>query len=818
MRSLSRATARRRFPLAACALLALGLAPRSAGAFCRTASCPDGVTGTACTPSVKDCSGGVPIAWGSPCVSFWLQKDASSRIDLATAKQVFDAAFATWMDASCPGGGTPHIRIGYGGTVACNEHEYNQKTGNANAIIFRDDGWPYQGGGNTLALTTVTYNLDTGEIYDADMELNSAGTGFTTADTGVVFDLPSIVTHEAGHFLGIAHSAVSDSTMFPDYKPGSTTLRDLTADDVSAICAAYPPGGAIPSTCDTTPRHGFESDCYAGGSGDDGGCDGDTKTDGCCTVAPGAGGKRGSPSSGAVAIALGAAAAAARRRPRPPRPAGPAAAPPRAPGGGPPPGPPAGGGGARGAPPPPAARAPPPPHDEAGVTGGADPPGSARRGGDSAPSRPLLARTEAEVVAVAARCALAPAVAVDVEADGLFAFRPKLCTAQLAWEEGGRVVVAVVDALATRIDPLAPLLGELGPAKVLHDLTFDAKLLAESGAPLGRVRDTSVAARLLGHTATGLAALVSGELGIALDKRLQHHDWSRRPLAEAELGYLAEDVAHLLALDARLAERAAALDLCDEIADECAYKLACASAPPRDARPAYARIKGAADLDAVGRAVLRRLVEAREAAAAAADVPAFKVIGNEALLELARRRPRSTRALEAIRGAVAGRAGRHVPAWLTAIEVGIADGAIPAEDGALFERTREPRGAVALRRAREAQLATWRRAEAERRGVSEQAILPGHCAQEIVAVLLAADAGALAAAADGAIATTAPVADEPSLRARIAAVPGLGARRLERYGEALVALARTPAPPLGAASGAERDRAATPASERTEPA
>ena len=361
MRSLSRATARRRFPLAACALLALGLAPRSAGAFCRTASCPDGVTGTACTPSVKDCSGGVPIAWGSPCVSFWLQKDASSRIDLATAKQVFDAAFATWMDASCPGGGTPHIRIGYGGTVACNEHEYNQKTGNANAIIFRDDGWPYQGGGNTLALTTVTYNLDTGEIYDADMELNSAGTGFTTADTGVVFDLPSIVTHEAGHFLGIAHSAVSDSTMFPDYKPGSTTLRDLTADDVSAICAAYPPGGAIPSTCDTTPRHGFESDCYAGGSGDDGGCDGDTKTDGCCTVAPGAGGKRGSPSSGAVAIALGAAAHVAPPPPPPTTPAGPAAPkpphrrdPPPPPPGAPPRPPPRGGAGA----PPPAA--PPP--------------------------------------------------------------------------------------------------------------------------------------------------------------------------------------------------------------------------------------------------------------------------------------------------------------------------------------------------------------------------------------------------------------------------------------------------------------------------
>src|SRR5689334_23648589 len=49
------------------------------------------------------------------------------------------------------------------------KHEYNQNRGNTNLIVFRDDGWPYEGSSNTLALTTVTYNLDTGEIYDADM-------------------------------------------------------------------------------------------------------------------------------------------------------------------------------------------------------------------------------------------------------------------------------------------------------------------------------------------------------------------------------------------------------------------------------------------------------------------------------------------------------------------------------------------------------------------------------------------------------------------------------------------------------------------------
>jgi ribonuclease D len=387
-----------------------------------------------------------------------------------------------------------------------------------------------------------------------------------------------------------------------------------------------------------------------------------------------------------------------------------------------------------------------------------------------------VARTAAEVDRLAARAAASPRVAIDVEANGLFAFRPALCTAQLAFLDGGALAIAVIDTLVADVAPLRALLGPGGPVKVLHDLTFDARLLAEAGAPLGRVRDTSVAARLLGLPATGLSALLATELGVAHDKRFQQHDWSRRPLTAEHLAYLAGDVEHLFALDDRFEERAQALDLAAEIADECAYKLASAENPPRDGRPGYVRIKGAAALDAPGRAVLRRLAALREEAAEAADVPPFKVVGNDALLAIARRRPASLRDLDPIPGAASGRAASLGRAFLAAVEAGLGDGDVPEADRALFQPERPDRAVIARRRARETAVSAFRRAEAKRRGVDEQAVLPGHCAQDLVDALLAHEPGS------------------PELARAIAAIPGLGERRLARYGEAFAALAAAPAP------------------------
>ena len=140
-----------------------------------------------------------------------------------------------------------------------------------------------------------------------------------------------------------------------------------------------------------------------------------------------------------------------------------------------------------------------------------------------------LAVDEGALAAIVARASASARVAVDVESNGLHAYRPSLCTAQLAWGTGAATEIAIVDTLATPATPLAPLFTG-GVIAVLHDLTFDVRLLREHGVALGAVRDTSVAARLLGKPAQGLASLLAGELGITVDKALQHHDWAARPL------------------------------------------------------------------------------------------------------------------------------------------------------------------------------------------------------------------------------------------------------------------------------------------------
>jgi hypothetical protein len=90
------------------------------------------------------------------------------------------------------------------------------------------------------------------------------------------YDFDSIITHECGHFLGMAHTGDDRATMYASYTQGSTYKRILTSDDVSGLCSIYLPGGeravdpsATPDgsgevpedACDPTPRHGFSTQC-----------------------------------------------------------------------------------------------------------------------------------------------------------------------------------------------------------------------------------------------------------------------------------------------------------------------------------------------------------------------------------------------------------------------------------------------------------------------------------------------------------------------------------------------------------------------------
>lgn len=235
-------------------------------AYCRTSTTSTATNdGHVCMPPRPDDSGD-PIYWATPHITYSIQEDTTAGISLEEMRTATRAAFDAWMSADC-GGEPPRIEVTEADTAECALHEYNKELANANILFFVDQGWDSDAA--RLALTTVTFHATTGEIYDADMALNTDDWTFTTDGTGGLetVDLQSVLTHEAGHFLGLAHSTVPGATMMPTYSsPSQADLRTLSADDCAGICAIYPPA-PIADDCDATPRHGFSPLCAADQSG-----------------------------------------------------------------------------------------------------------------------------------------------------------------------------------------------------------------------------------------------------------------------------------------------------------------------------------------------------------------------------------------------------------------------------------------------------------------------------------------------------------------------------------------------------------------------
>ncbi len=265
---------RARATLAALAALLVLSGARTSHAFCRSTTVP---VASNFQPSLDRCwTEGVPLFWKNTCIGYSIHRLASKQVAYDAAANSMSLAFSKWTGASCPTDGTGTSRVSIDvrdlGPVDCGAVKYNAGYGNQNVIVFRDDTWNKNDSSNTLALTTVTFDKDTGEIFDADMEVNTFDHHVEVADPVPAggYDFASIVTHETGHFLGMAHSGDPYAVMYSQYRPGTTSLRYLTEDDVSGICTIYRPDGSravlgqkqtVGSSCDPVPRHGFVSEC-----------------------------------------------------------------------------------------------------------------------------------------------------------------------------------------------------------------------------------------------------------------------------------------------------------------------------------------------------------------------------------------------------------------------------------------------------------------------------------------------------------------------------------------------------------------------------
>lgn len=238
---------------------------------------------------------------------------------------------------------------------------------------------------------------------------------------------------------------------------------------------------------------------------------------------------------------------------------------------------------------------------------------------------------------------------VDTEADSFHHYREKVCLVQLT--AAGRH--ALVDPLAgVDLSPLSIPFAAASVRKILHGADYDVRLLSRDfGLTIVGLTDTSIAARLLGEPALGLAALLATHLNVTLDKAHQRADWSRRPLPEAMRDYAVEDTRHLEALAAILDEKLAALGRMSWAREEYERLEGVRWRERRadDPEP-FRRTKTAKGLDRAGLAVLREVWGWRDGVAQKRDRPAFKVLRDETLVALAKTPPGSIADLARVSG------------------------------------------------------------------------------------------------------------------------------------------------------------------------
>ncbi len=254
-----------------------------------------------------------------------------------------------------------------------------------------------------------------------------------------------------------------------------------------------------------------------------------------------------------------------------------------------------------------------------------------------------IIETTSDLTTFVEEIAASPFIAVDTEFMREKTFWPILCLVQVA-AHGGE---AIIDPLADGID-LAPLLNVLtnkNVVKVFHaarqDIEIFFRLLDEVPAPLF---DTQIAAMACGFgDQIGYEPLMRTLVNAKIDKGSRFTDWARRPLTDAQLTYALSDVTHLREAFPILREKLRKEDREHWVEEEMQALLneRLYYVDPEDAWRRL-RLRGVKPKEL---GPLMKLAEWREREAHERDVPRSRIIKDDAIYELARLQPKTTKDL-----------------------------------------------------------------------------------------------------------------------------------------------------------------------------
>lgn len=255
--------------------------------------------------------------------------------------------------------------------------------------------------------------------------------------------------------------------------------------------------------------------------------------------------------------------------------------------------------------------------------------------------------TRTELEALCTRLRTADRIGFDTEFVSEDTYRPQLCLVQIATADE----LALVDSVELKdLTILWRVLAEGKHVSVVHagreELNFCA---AAVGAPPANLFDVQLAAGLAGPDyPAAYGTLVSRYLGHKVDKGETRTDWRRRPLSQAQLEYALEDVRYLLPLYTTLSGRLREAERTTWLLEETQSWARRLLAPPDPDR--WRRVSGIGSLSGRSLAIVRELWLWREREADKRDVPPRRVLRDDLLVEIAKRKSSDPQKIQSIRG------------------------------------------------------------------------------------------------------------------------------------------------------------------------
>ena len=344
-----------------------------------------------------------------------------------------------------------------------------------------------------------------------------------------------------------------------------------------------------------------------------------------------------------------------------------------------------------------------------------------------------------------------PRIAVDLEANSMYAYREQICLIQISIPRQDFIVDPLGDF---ELDAFGALIEDGSVEKVFHAAEYDLMLMKrEFGWQLSNLFDTQWAARILGFERVGLANVLKDVYGISLDKRFQRANWCRRPLTEGQLTYAQADTHYLLQLRdhfaAALQEARRWTEAQEIFEEQQRVQLPDLSFDPQ----AFWSITGATRLRPQGQAVLKALAVYRDEEAKRRNLPHFKVFQDRTLLELARKMPREMGDLQHIHGMTRGQIRRYGRDLLRVIDTN--------RNAPPPRRPRRKQRAPDAVVNRYEQLHNWRKERGLARGVESDVIVSRDAMWQLARA-------------------------NPQTRAELQEIEGLGPWRVEAYGEEIL--------------------------------